>query len=227
MFSLRSLLSATVSSTVLLATSATAAHADGRQLFSWSGTVDREAIIVMRGTVIETQGDGFDAYRDTRYRVRASLPRSAGWVRVVRSDGRGDVDVIEQPTPLNGFTTRLRVRDRAAGADQYRLEAYWDESRDRRGDDRYDNRDDDRRDDRYDSRDDDRRDGRGDERYESRDDDRGKRGRGKGRGRGRVKGRGNDRCHDRNDDDRGDDDRRNSAVEVRCASSSINAHPMP
>ena len=215
MFNLRSLLSATVTTSVLLATSATAARADGRQLFSWSGTVDREAIIVMRGAVIETQGDGFDAYRDARYRVRASLPRSAGSVRVVRSDGRGDVDVIEQPTPFNGFTTRLRVRDRAAGADQYRLEAYWDEGRDSRNDDRYDDRNDDRdddrrdgrRDDRDDSRDDDRRDGRGDDRYESREDDRGNRGRGNGNGRGRGNGRGNGKWNDRTGDDRGYGDR--------------------
>ena len=224
MFSLRSLLSATVTTSVLLATSATAAHADGRQLFTWSGTVDREAIIVMRGAVIEMQGDGFDAYRDARYRVRESLPRSAGSVRVMRSDGRGEVDVIEQPTPFTGFTSRGRVRDRAAGSDQYRLEAFWDEGRDSRSDDRYDSRDDDRRDgrrdDRHDSRDDDRRDGRrddrddsrdddrrDDDRYESRDDDRGNRGRGNGNGRGRGNGRGNGKFNDRTDDDRGYGDR--------------------
>lgn len=141
MISVRSMLSSTIVSGALLATTATVAHADDRQLFTWSGTVDREAIIVMRGGVIETQGDGFDVYRDTRYRVRESLPRAAGYVRVVRSDGRGEVEVIEQPSPFNGFTTRVRVRDRASGADRYRLEAYWDGGRDRRDDDRYGDRD--------------------------------------------------------------------------------------
>jgi hypothetical protein len=147
MRSLRSMFTATLSTSALLVSTASVAHADDRQLFVWSGTVDREAIIVMRGGQIETQGEGFEVFRDTRFRVREPLPRMAGIVRVVRSDGRGEVDVIEQPSPFNGFTTRVRVRDRASGADRYRLEAYWDGPRGGRGD-RWedDDRDDDRRD---------------------------------------------------------------------------------
>ncbi len=147
MFSVRSMLSASMTTGVLLAGTASVALADDRQLFVWSGTVDRETIIVMRGGMIETQGEGFEVFRDARYRVRESLPRVAGIVRVVRSDGRGEVDVIEQPSPFNGFTTRVRVRDRASGADRYRLEAFWDGPRGGR-DDRWedDDRDDDRKD---------------------------------------------------------------------------------
>ena len=226
MFSLRSMLSATLTTGALLATTATAAHADERQLFVWSGTVDREAIIVMRGSAIETRGDGFNPFRDAQYRVSDALPRAAGRVRVQRADGRGDVDVIEQPSPLNGYTTRVRVRDPQSGADRYRLVATWDgvgndryddRSNDRyddRSNDRYDDRNDGHNDGRNDDRDDGRYDGRSDDRYDDRSngryDDRGNRGRGRGNGKWKKdKGRYGDRDDRDGRDDRNDRNDRN------------------
>ena len=141
MRTVRSMLSATLTSGVMLALTATSARADGRTLFVWSGTVDREAIIVMRGNTIETQGDGYDAFRDARFRVLDALPRENGVISIARSDGRGDVEVIEQPSLFNGYTARVRVRDRQFGADRYRVEVKWEEAR---GWDRRDRRDDDR-----------------------------------------------------------------------------------
>ena len=150
MISLRSMLSATLLTGTALALSASPAHADDRTLFVWSGTVDREAIIVMRGANLDTRGDGYESSRDARVRITEALPRANGIVRVQRADGRGEVDVIEQPTAFNGFTTRVRIRDRQSGADRYRLIATWDGGRDvpgyGRGDDRYDRRDDARND---------------------------------------------------------------------------------
>ena len=103
----------------------TPARADGRTLFSWSGTVDREAIIVMRGAFLETQGDGFESFREARFRISEALPRASGTVSIARADGRGDVEVIQQPSLFNGYTTRVRVRDRQSGADRYRLVVTW------------------------------------------------------------------------------------------------------
>ena len=201
MTSFRSMLAVTITTGTLLALTASPARADDRTLFVWSGTVDREAVIVMRGANVDTQGDGFESSRDARVRIAEALPRTNGMVRVQRADGRGEVDVIEQPTAFNGYTTRVRIRDRQSGADRYRLTATWDGGRDvigygrgddaRRGDDCSDDRrGDDRRGDdcRGDDRSDDRR---GDDR---RGDDR--------RGNDR---RGDDRSDDRNDDRRGDD----------------------
>jgi len=199
------MLSATATAGALLTGTATVAHADDRQLFVWSGTVDREAVITMRGSRVETEADGFDGNRDARSRVREALPRAAGRVRVVRSDGRGEVEVIEQPSLFNGFTTRVRVRDRQSGADRYRLEAYWDGQIDDRDDDRVGDRDDDRVDDRYD----DARDrGRGNGRFDDRID----RGRGDGRGNGRGNRRSNGRFDDRIDRERAIGGRRDAGT---------------
>ena len=114
-----------------------------RPLFAWSGRVDREVYITMRGRDVRTSG--MDARLPNRARVSGALPRGRGDVLVRLRDGRGDVDVIEQPNARNGFSTTIRIRDPRGGADNYRLEAYWqgdawddDRDRDRRDRDRDD-----------------------------------------------------------------------------------------
>ena len=138
MRSLRSMLSATITGGAMLAAVAPTARADGRTLYVWSGTVDREAIIVMRGAYLETEGDGFESSREAQYRVNEALPRTNGTVRIERVDGRGEVEVIQQPSLFNGYTARVRVRDRQSGADHYRLVVTWYGAND------YDRRDGDR-----------------------------------------------------------------------------------
>ena len=154
-----------------------------RTLFTWTGRVDREVLIVVRGRDVRT--GGFDAALPNRTRVNSALPRTAANVVAQLNDGRGDVDVIEQPSSRNGYQAVLRVRDPRAGADNYRITAYIDE--------RYDNDDvDDRR-----------------------DDDRGNNGNGGGWGRGgrrdneplpgNGRGNGRDKGRDKDDRDKGRD----------------------
>jgi hypothetical protein len=119
---------------------ATKLPAQGRQLFTWSGRVDREVQITMRGRDVWTSGADRDDQRYNRVRVSSSLPQTDGFVRVDDMEGRGDVDVVQQPTARNGFTTVVRVRDRGAGSDHYRLAAFWTSGY---GDDRGYGRDDD------------------------------------------------------------------------------------
>jgi hypothetical protein len=110
-----------------------------RALFIWTGRVDREVLIVVRGRDVSTRG--FDAHLPNRTRVNSALPRTSANVVVQLDDGRGDVEVIEQPSARNGYQAVLRVRDPRAGADRYRLTAGVDN----RGDDvYYGRRDDDR-----------------------------------------------------------------------------------
>ena len=40
-------------------------------------------------------------------------------------DGRGDVDVVQQPSARNDYTTIVRIRDRSSGIDNYRVTAFW------------------------------------------------------------------------------------------------------
>lgn len=98
----------------------------GRMLFSWSGRVDREVYLTMRGREVRVSGE--DWRRLGRTRVNSALPRARGDVEVRLHDGRGEVRIIEQPSARNGYSTTIRIRDRKGGADGYRLSVFWYES---------------------------------------------------------------------------------------------------
>jgi len=97
----------------------------GQELFEWAGRVDREVQIVMRGNQLSTRNVGNNETGRARSRVMMQMPRQDGEVVAQMLDGRGDVDVIQQPSQQNGYTTVIRIIDRAGGADNYRVTAYW------------------------------------------------------------------------------------------------------
>jgi hypothetical protein len=175
---------------VAIAMAAPSLGAQGRPLFQWAGRVDREVRITMRDRELWTDASSSNDRGRFRSDVDAPLPRRDGQVRVRIESGRGDVDVVQQPSSRNGYTTIVRIQDRSGGADRYRLSAYWMPSGNDRdggwwGDDRRNDRRDDRRDDRRNDR------GRDRDRWDDRD--RGRYGdedygydRGRGRGRARL-----------------------------------------
>ncbi len=99
--------------------------AQGQQLFEWDGRVDREVQIVMQGNRIRTENVGPTEPGHARGRMFADLPRTNGQVRIQVMNGRGNVDVIQQPNAGNGFTTIVRIQDPRSGADDYRVVGYW------------------------------------------------------------------------------------------------------
>ena len=87
----------------LLAAAAPALLAQNRTLFTWTGRVDREVQISMRGRDVWTNsGDG----GRSRVRVESMLPRTDGYVRVEARDGRGEVSVVQQPASWQGWGRR-------------------------------------------------------------------------------------------------------------------------
>ena len=112
-------------SVAALAVSASSLFAQGRPLFDWSGRVDREVRITMHGRDARAQSSGRSPFGRSRIDVATALPQRDGRVSVRLQDGRGDVDVIQQPSERNDFTTVVRIRDRSSGTDNYRLTAYW------------------------------------------------------------------------------------------------------
>jgi hypothetical protein len=123
---MRGLRRTSLSAALLVAAVASTASAQGRQLFQWTGDVDREVQIVMRGRDVWTR-DARNNNEQGRHweRVNDALPRTDGMVVVRLEDGRGDADVVQQPNARNNYTTIVRLRDKRGGADRYRLDAYW------------------------------------------------------------------------------------------------------
>jgi len=132
-----------------------AAHAQESQLFSWSGRVDREVQLTIRGSQVSNSYENSIQSR-ARFRVNSPLPMQDGNLRVVREAGRGEVSVVQEPTSQNGYTAIVRIVDGEGGADNYRISAYYTPANSGRYG-RYDNRGRGRgqgRDGRYDERDD-------------------------------------------------------------------------
>ena len=150
-------------------------------LFEWQGRVDREVQFDGGNRGVDVLGIDGDQARG-RIRENSSLPRGNGYLVVQRIDGRGNVDVVQQPASTNngngrGYGNRygvVRIRDTQGGTDTYRIRVYW-QSTDSYGNNgnnngRYD-RNDRNNDGRYD-----RNDRNNDGRYDRNDDhDRGRR----------------------------------------------------
>jgi hypothetical protein len=79
----------------------------------------------MRGNQLSTRNVGESETGRARARVMMQMPRRDGEVVAEMLNGRGNVDVIQQPTQQNGYTTVIRIVDRAGGSDNYRVTAYW------------------------------------------------------------------------------------------------------
>ena len=101
------------------------ARQSGQELFEWTGRVDREVQIVMRGSQVSTRNVGYNETGRARSRVMMDLPRRDGQVVAQLLSGRGNVDVIQQPSSQNGYTTIVRVTDAQGGNDNYRVAAFW------------------------------------------------------------------------------------------------------
>lgn len=99
------------------------------KILEWQGQVDREIRIQIRrgqASVIEV---GSNERTRRRVNVTGAIPNRDGTLRVQVMQGRGRVDVVQQPTERNGYTGIIRLRDPAGGASRYRIAAYWERDR--------------------------------------------------------------------------------------------------
>ncbi len=92
---------------------------------SWSGRVDGNDLIYIRGNQLWIDHrDGQPIY-DADYRFYRPLPNQQCNVNVRRLSGRGNVRVLEHPSPYNNYTAVIQIEDRDGGADKYDLEIDW------------------------------------------------------------------------------------------------------
>jgi hypothetical protein len=96
------------------------------QVLEWRGQVDREIRIQVdnrRASVLE-YGSNERARR--RVDMASGVPNRPGRLYVQVLEGRGSVDVVQQPGQSNGYTGVIRLRDPKGGADRYRIAVYWE-----------------------------------------------------------------------------------------------------
>jgi hypothetical protein len=94
-------------------------------LLEWSGRVDTLVRIRMQGAGAHVTALGSPDVGVGTLRVLHALPKQAGTVGVQLNGGRGIVQIEQQPTAANDYTTTLTIADRSGGADEYHLSATW------------------------------------------------------------------------------------------------------
>jgi len=102
---------------------------DRNSILQWQGQVDREIRIQIdrgRASVIEV---GSNERTRRRVNMTGAIPNRPGTLYVEKLQGRGRVDVIQQPNARNGYTAVIRLRDPDSGASRYRIAAYWEADR--------------------------------------------------------------------------------------------------
>jgi len=97
-----------------------------REVYRWQGLVDKEVRIQLSNNRAYVQPVGNREVRNNNGQFLAGMPQQDGILRVQRIEGRGDIDVIQQPTAANGYSATLRVRDPSSGAANYRIVAVWE-----------------------------------------------------------------------------------------------------
>jgi hypothetical protein len=98
-------------------------------VLEWQGQVDREIRIQIdnrQASVIEV---GSNERARRRVNMMGSIPNRPGTLYVQVLQGRGRVDVIQQPNARNSYTAVIRLRDPDGGAARYRIAAYWEGDR--------------------------------------------------------------------------------------------------
>ena len=91
----------------------------------WSGTVDDTAVITLRGRDVRTRTELGRGVTNVSEQVSGQLPDRRVNVALRQVSGRGQVQVIEQPSSRNNYTARVRVRDSQGGSARYSFVLDW------------------------------------------------------------------------------------------------------
>jgi hypothetical protein len=97
----------------------------GTAVYEWQGRVDQEIRLQLRDSRANVIRVGSRETIANGGRALSAIPRQPGQLTIERLEGRGSVDVIQQPTAQNGYTAMVRMVDGDAGAGAYHLIAYW------------------------------------------------------------------------------------------------------
>lgn len=93
---------------------------------AWSGLVDGADEVLFTGAAATVRHLAGSPAREVRASFSAPLPLEPVAVRLLSTDGRGPITIVQQPAAENGFTTIVRLDDRQrGGAGRYQFTLRW------------------------------------------------------------------------------------------------------
>jgi hypothetical protein len=92
---------------------------------AWSGRVEHAAVIDCQKQNCVSHSEHGTQVADEHFKFSKPLPDRATEVRLERSDGRGEIRLVEQPRESNHYTARVSISDPVAGATDYSFTLVW------------------------------------------------------------------------------------------------------
>jgi hypothetical protein len=92
---------------------------------TWSGDVDNEVFISFRGRQAFTTAVRGRDVSNKQADFTAPLPRQNVTVKLLDARGRGQIEVMEQPTSDNGYSAKVRIVDQESGPSPYSFTLAW------------------------------------------------------------------------------------------------------
>jgi len=93
---------------------------------AWSGLVDGADEVLFAAATATVRNLAGAPARDVRSSFSAPLPPEPVAVRLLSTDGRGPITIVQQPAAENGFTTIVRLDDRQrGGTGRYQFTLRW------------------------------------------------------------------------------------------------------
>jgi hypothetical protein len=92
---------------------------------TWSGIVDQEALIVVNGRSAVARTVRGQRVHGERTSFSSAMPRDVV-VQLADAQGRGQMELLEQPSAKNGYAAVVRVVDSENGPGHYAFRLAWD-----------------------------------------------------------------------------------------------------
>ena len=92
----------------------------------WSGKVDDEIVIMIQGSRASVRTVTGDRVRNEDFSFDSPLPRQQLKLNLRKLNGRGSVDLVEEPSARNDYSAVVRIRDKKAGTNDYEFELTWE-----------------------------------------------------------------------------------------------------
>ena len=93
--------------------------------FHWRGRVDGSDYIMLQGNQVSISHLEDRYIQDASYELPSPLPQQAVQARLTKLRGRGNIEIVRQPSADNRYTLTVLVEDPAGGDDLYEFEVVW------------------------------------------------------------------------------------------------------
>ncbi len=104
---------------------APAASVIGSGRFRWRGRVDGSDYIMLQNSQVTIRHIEYRSIRDTSYDLPVPLPQRSLQLTLTKLKGRGNVEIVRQPSAENNYTLTVLIEDTPSGDDFYEFEVVW------------------------------------------------------------------------------------------------------